>query len=678
MNVAPTGKGRTWVAVGPPAVFGALAAALLVFFLLPLFFLVVEVSPRELGAQLGGTGLRRAVLVSLASGTLTTGLLAVAGVAAGYWLARSGSRAAWAVRAAILLPTVLPPVAAGVLLLNVVGPGGIVGRVLEGSGWTAINAFGGIVLAQLFVAAPFVVLTSEAAFRSVDPVLEAAAATLGATRTRSFRRVALPLARHGVLAGLALGWMRAVGEFGATVVLAYHPHSLPVYLWVQLTGRGLRAALPVALVALLLALAALAVAQRLVAKRPSRARAGRGVQRGPTLRPARSEGAAEPLAPSAPGSQEGPVLRAALRHRVGEFRLEAELEVGREVLSLFGPSGAGKSTLLRLLAGLERPESGRIVLDGAPAFEDGGTTRGARPRHWLPAHRRPVGMVFQSDALFPHLTVEENVAFAAPDLGAGPRGEILAVTRLGGLEDRLPSELSGGQRQRAALARALARRPRVLLLDEPFSSLDGNMREQLHRDVGRIASRFGLCVVYVTHDLRDACSLGDRLAVMTDGRIAQVGSPLEVLRRPSTYDVARFVGVRNLVPAAVVSAGPPPRLRLPGGLEVMAAAAPALRAGGRVHLCVRPEDVVLLKPDRPLEPPADENVLAGRVVEERLRGASWTLTWAAGEGAGGERLLLEIELPVRSYEALRVAERKRWRVSLRRSALHVIPEGPRG
>ncbi|MFQ5890379.1 MAG: ATP-binding cassette domain-containing protein [Gemmatimonadota bacterium] len=659
--------------------FLVFAALLLVLFLLPLALLLPEVSAGELAGQLRRGGLGRAVGISLASATLATSIMALLGIPSGYLLARSESRWGWLARVLVLLPTVLPPVAAGVLLLNVFGPAGVVGRLLEGSGWTLINAFGGIVLAQLFVAAPFVVLTSEAAFRSVDPLLEAAAATLGRTRGETFRRVALPLARHGVLAGLALAWMRAIGEFGATVVLAYHPHTLPVYLWLELTGRGLRAALPVALLALLLALGALGVAQLLMRRGPALVRPGRsGVLRGPAQErgPARGVGPLE-LAGSHGGPRRAtaarPLVEAELRYRLGAFELDVELRAGEEVLSLFGPSGAGKSTLLRLLAGLARPDSGRLVLVGRPAFADGPT--GAV---WVPPHLRPVGMVFQAHALFPHLTVRENILFAAPSDGGEARArELLALTRLEGLEARYPAELSGGQQQRVALARALIRRPRVLLLDEPFSSLDQNMRERLHGDVTRIREAYGLCVIYVTHDLRDACSLGDRLAVLSSGRIEQVGKPLDVIRHPATYDVARFVGVRNLLPAEVTSSGPDgPVLRLEGGVEVEAPpGVRTLQPGRRAFVCVRPEDVVILKHGQPVRPPADENVLAGRVAAERLRGASYTLHFLVDTREDNSLLVLEIELPVRSYESLGIAREKRWRISLRRSALHVIPGG---
>ncbi|MFQ5747604.1 MAG: ABC transporter ATP-binding protein, partial [Gemmatimonadota bacterium] len=402
------------------------------------------------------------------------------------------------------------------------------------------------------------------------------------------------------------------------------------------------------------------------ARRPRLEATGFAVRAGGTEPGARGDGdATRPM----PGE---PILDACVRYARGRFTLDVDLAVGREILALFGPSGAGKSTFLRLVAGLDAPDAGSIRLAGDVVFDSG-------ERVWRPANERPVGMVFQLPSLFPHLTVRENVRFGAGGTPTDP-GEMIALTRLEGLEDRFPQELSGGQRQRVALARALIRRPRVLLLDEPFSSLDRNMAERLNRDVRRIQAACGLCVIHVTHDLREACSLGDRLAVLDDGVIGQVAAPLQVLRRPATYDVARFVATRNLLPGVVERADSGGLMIRCRGIELQTSrrggepAAP----GAAVWVCVRPEDIVILKKDRDLRPPADENVLDGEIVAERLLGSSHALLFRAGEGTGAGGLELEIELPVRSYEALGILREKRWQVSLRRSVLHVIPRDAYG
>jgi len=225
----------------------------------------------------------------------------------------------------------------------------------------------------------------------------------------------------------------------------------------------------------------------------------------------------------------GPVLR------------EIDLHVAAgEILSLLGPSGCGKTTLLRVIAGLHPVEAGTIEFGDRIVSSPGGSV--------APEHRR-VGMVFQDGALFPHLTVAENVGFGIsrePNVGARV-GEVLDLVGLADLADRRPATLSGGQQQRVALARALAPRPSILLLDEPFSALDSGLRVQLRREVRRILVHVGITVITVTHDQDEAFSFGDRVAVMRDGVIAQVGRPDELYERPNDCWVANFVGDANLV-----------------------------------------------------------------------------------------------------------------------------------
>src|SRR5919109_31258 len=221
------------------------------------------------------------------------------------------------------------------------------------------------------------------------------------------------------------------------------------------------------------------------------------------------------------------------------------LDVGEgEFLTLLGPSGCGKTTTLRMIAGFLPPSRGRIVIDG----ED--VTR-------LPARRRNIGMVFQDYALFPHLTVAENIGFGLRERGTPRRRigervhELTALVRLTGLERRFPAELSGGQQQRVALARALAYTPRVLLMDEPLGALDLKLREAMQLELAQLQRRLGITTIYVTHDQEEAMTLSDRIAVMSEGRILQVGPPDEVYGRPRTAFVASFVGKVTLLAGTV-------------------------------------------------------------------------------------------------------------------------------
>jgi spermidine/putrescine transport system ATP-binding protein len=216
--------------------------------------------------------------------------------------------------------------------------------------------------------------------------------------------------------------------------------------------------------------------------------------------------------------------------------------VGRgEFFALLGPSGCGKTTTLRLIAGFERPDVGTIRLQGMDVTA-------------VPAHRRPVNTVFQNYALFPHLNVWENVAFGPRSRGLDSAqirwrvGEALEVVRLSDLARRHPRELSGGQQQRVALARALVNRPAALLLDEPLGALDPNLRRTMQAELKRIQREVGVTFVFVTHDREEALALSDRLAVMQDGRIAQMGSPQDLYDRPATAAVATFLGSANLLP----------------------------------------------------------------------------------------------------------------------------------
>jgi molybdate transport system ATP-binding protein len=284
-----------------------------------------------------------------------------------------------------------------------------------------------------------------------------------------------------------------------------------------------------------------------------------------------------------------------IHRRLPSFNLDLSLEVEEEVLVLFGPSGSGKTMTLESIAGLVSPDEGEIVLDGQVLFR-----RGLAGEHVnLPARKRGIGYVFQSYALFPNLTVLQNVRYP---LGRDSNGRERALTLvnqmgLGPLADRLPHQLSGGQQQRVAIARALARDPEVLLLDEPFSALDPGLRERLRTDLRALQLERNLIVVCVTHNVEDAFALGDRLAVLRDGKLQQVGAVGEVFRRPSSMRAAEVLAIRNIFHARV-SAATAEHVSLEwDGLELYAPAQPC-SPGDTVPVYIAPEDVKILYPDR--------------------------------------------------------------------------------
>jgi spermidine/putrescine transport system ATP-binding protein len=277
--------------------------------------------------------------------------------------------------------------------------------------------------------------------------------------------------------------------------------------------------------------------------------------------------------------------------------------VAGEFFSLLGPSGCGKTTTLRMIGGFEHPTAGRVLLRGRDVTSD-------------PPDKRAVNMVFQQYALFPHLTVGDNIAFGPKRSGlpkdeiARRVGEALDLVRLAGYERRRPHQLSGGQQQRVALARALANRPNVLLLDEPLGALDLKLRRQLQVELKRIQVEVGITFVYVTHDQEEALTMSDRIAVMHAGRVEQLGTPEELYERPASRFVADFIGTTNLLEGMVDG----DRVRLPSG-ALVPARVEGIAQGTAVEIGVRPESVTLL-------PPAAEDVLSGRVEQAAYLGSS--------------------------------------------------------
>lgn len=355
------------------------------------------------------------------------------------------------------------------------------------------------------------------------------------------------------------------------------------------------------------------------------------------------------------------MLELAAAKRFGDFQLDVELTIGDEIVVLLGPSGAGKSLTLQSIAGLVAPDRGRIVLNRRTLF-DAGQKINLRPQ------ARRVGYVFQNYALFPHLSVADNVGYGLHGLSAADRRErvaaLLASVRLDGFEERKPAQLSGGQQQRVALARALAIEPEILLLDEPFAALDAPVRADLRRQFLRLRRRSGIPALFVTHDLEEASMLADRMAVIIDGSIRQVGPPRQVLDAPNDAEVAGLVQARNLLPGVVIDHEGRSEVRTPIG--VFHAGCECLAPKSAVTVMIRPEVIRVVQPDRPMSRLRDDLIVSG-VVEEILDYGVRTVVWVDVDGS-----VLEISLSPTAAMRQRLARGDDVRLSIPHGDVHVM------
>jgi ABC-type sulfate/molybdate transport systems ATPase subunit/ABC-type sulfate transport system permease component len=500
-------------------------------------------------------GLWPALRVSVEGATVSLLLGVLAGVPLAYVLARRRGWLSSAVGVIVQLPLAVPPLISGILLIYIVGPYTFLGQL---SGERLTETFYGVVIAQSFVSAPFLVVVARSAFRAVDPALGEVAATLGYGPLARFARVDVPAAADGIRTGMVLMWLRAFGEYGTTVILAYHPYSLPIYVDNLFSSAPLSQAEAPTVLAFAVAALAIAVGSM---RRPPRVRRH------------------QVPAPLAPIATPPTPVGFALDTTVGTFNLKVTHPEGGHRLAIVGPSGSGKSVTLRALAGLLGADAGKVTYAGVDVSS-------------TPPERRRIGYVPQGLGLIPGRTVWQQATFAVhadPALAAW----WLETLHLSDLTDRYPEQLSGGQRQRVSLARALACAPEVLLLDEPFTALDAPVRDELRRELRQLQRRAGLSTVLVTHDPEEAAFLADEIMILSDGRLLQAGRLTEVYRRPASPEVAKLLGLANLCQGVVAEDGTvlagsvslKVATRLPRGAAVFWSAAPE-----RVRLTRLPAD----------------------------------------------------------------------------------------
>ncbi len=586
-----------------------------------------------------------ALILSLRVTAVATTLIFTVGLALALLFARRQFRGKTFAETLVNLPLVLPPTVVGYYLLLVLGRGGPLVAWLDVH---LLFTWGAAVIASAIVGLPLMVGAARASIAEVDPALENAARTLGSSEPEVLWRVTLPLARRGILAGLVLGATRALGRVRRdTDDRRQHPRPHP-----DAAAGDLRRG----------------------AKPPIRSGQRHGgaddcvgvpqpVGRAEVRESSAHHGQEMSWMPESPGATpaSAPRLVIDIERQLPEFRLTVRLQVGTEICVLFGPSGVGKTTTLNTIAGLVVPDAGEIILDGRPLYRRGRPGAACN----VPARRRNIGYVFQGYALFPHLTALENVAYPLRrQRDARSRAAVLLERmHLAHLADRYPAEISGGQQQRVAIARALAADPQVLLLDEPFSALDAGVREKLQRDLAALQAELHLVVIYVTHQLEDAFAMGHTLAVLGEGRVVQVGPIEEVFRRPVNAGVAEIMGMRNLFRAKVISAGPEGLTLDWDGLRLEAPPQAAM-ADAILTSYIRPEEIKVLYPDRPLTGAVAHNQVAGRIVESRPSTTYRVLRVALENGHD-----LEVRFPRHAYAGLSLREGETVSLSLRREAL---------
>ncbi|MFF2505823.1 ABC transporter permease [Streptomyces sp. NPDC058067] len=607
----PGGAGRVPARASRLPVPLAIPAVLaLAFLLLPLVGVLARTSWGELGTHLTAPATTEALRLSLIVSCWALGLSLLLGVPLAWLLARVTFPGKALARSLVLLPMVLPPTVGGVALLLAFGRRGLLGPWLESTfGITLPFHTSGAVLAATFVAMPFLVISLEGALGGLRPRYEETAASLGASPVRVFFTVTLPMVAPGLIAGAALTWARALGEFGATITFAGNlpgtTQTLPLQVYLLLQDSP-EAATSVSLLLLAIAMAVLVALRGRWTGLPGTARRTAV----PVLVPAAAPD--EPYAdgpyadgPDVVDESEPPAERWPLHSIVTGFNdLVLDAEPGTTI-AVVGPNGAGKTTLLRALLGLTPRAHAELRLGDTDVTA-------------LPPHRRGVAWVPQDGALFPHLTMLANTAYGLRSRGV-PRREARRAAQqwldrlgVGHLAHRKPAQVSGGQAQRVALARALAARPRLLLLDEPLAALDQTTRAHVRHTLRRHLEGFGGVCLIVTHDPVEAVSLADRVLVLDEGRALQDAPPAEVTRHPRSPWVARMLG-RNAWPGTATGDG----LELADGGGRLIVADP-LPAGTRALAIIAPEAVSVHR-DKPTGSP--RNVWPGTVREITATGS---------------------------------------------------------
>jgi molybdate transport system permease protein len=484
--------------------------------------------------------------ISLKTSFLATLITFFLGVAAAYWMLGYRGKGKSIIEGIFVAPLILPPTVVGFLLLIFFGKYGPIGKLLEPFNLTIVFTWYGAAIAAMVVSFPLMYKTSLAAFQQIDANLLRVARTLGAKEFTIFWRVSLPLAIPGILAGATLAFARALGEFGATLMIAGNipgqTQNIPMAIYFAMENGDIQEAWFWAIAIVSVSFSGIILTNVLQAQKHQI-----NLHHDGKHEPVKLEN--QSCAVLSNDSHSG--LSIDIEKQLASFHLQIAFTTDHQPLGLLGSSGAGKSMILRCLAGIETPTKGKIILNDRVLFD---SEQGIN----IPIRDRKIGFLFQNYALFPHLTVAQNIAFGLPQESSNSNVKIevekqLIAMELQGLGDRYPHQLSGGQQQRVALARALASQPEALLLDEPFSALDTHLRSQLEQQMMEILADYSGVTLFVSHNMEEAYRLCPNLLVLEHGKEAHHGSRYEVFKHPATMNVAKITGCKNFSHAVMKS-----------------------------------------------------------------------------------------------------------------------------
>ncbi|GAB4542518.1 MAG: hypothetical protein Tsb0014_35360 [Pleurocapsa sp.] len=490
------------------------------------------------------------IWISLKTATTATVITFFLGIMAARWMLGYRDKSKEVIESLLTAPLVLPPTVVGFLLLLLFGKNGFIGQILAQFGLTVIFSWYATVIASTVVAFPLMYKTALGAFKQIDRNLFACARTLGASENRIFWQIMLPLAKPGLIAGTLLAFARALGEFGATLMLAGSipgkTETIPIAIFFAAEGGDMDRALWLVVIMLVISLGVIAGVNYGTEGNGSKwSRGGRGGF-GVVNKIVASKKREDYPIPKYPIE-----LIVEIQKQLPGFLLDVSFQTDQTPLGLLGASGAGKSLILRCIAGLETPDTGRIVLNGRVLFDSAKNIN-------LPPRDRACGFLFQNYALFPHLTIAENIAFGMP--GGKSSREIkqevekqLISVDLPGMGDRYPGELSGGQQQRVALARAGASEPGIMLLDEPFSALDTYLRDKQEKILRNNLIHYQGVTLFITHNLEEAYRVCPNLMVIDRGNAIAHGTKHDLFERPGNYRTAQITGCKNFSRAAIIN-----------------------------------------------------------------------------------------------------------------------------